>query len=415
MNAWPSSALQRAAEKGNLRMVERLLRADADMNAPPGLFLTASGARNLNAIQLGASSGSLNVVEMLLLAGADVNAPAAEDGGLTALQAAALHGHSNVVRRLLSNHADINAGPAKNNSYTVRQAVEKSGICDILKFLSKPLGVIEVYIERAQGLPFASCYAQIMISGTEMARTKTAQTGPNAWNTNWDEVLYVPLCHTTTEILIQIIGKSNRGKYHCYLTGVIPVSELVVETGGNLMMRQPLWRTFPGFQTDSTLSCAISFYPCWNPGGISIQPDDDEYLERLKLTPDVKSPRDSMRLTSQDDPAISPQELIKWKNGFVLFSFSDLILTQSPSDTQFQVLLDDLPFPSYSFTIPNIGNSQLKRIGSCFIRDLAHSKITFRMKNLGGLFDQTGRVFASMTESITFLLKKCLVCIHTSL
>jgi hypothetical protein len=226
-------------------MVERLLRENADLNALRGFFYTEG--RKLNGIQLAARSGRLHIVEMLLLAGADANAPAAEDCGLTALQAAALHGHLNVVRRLLSSHADVNAAPAKRNGYTVMQAAEKSGNCDIWKLLLKPLGVIEVYVGRAQGLPFPSSYARIIISGTEMARTKTAQTS-QAWYLIRGEFLYVPLCHTTREILIQFIGNDSRRKDHVLLADVIPVSELVVETGGNLMMRQPLRRTFPGSQ-----------------------------------------------------------------------------------------------------------------------------------------------------------------------
>jgi ankyrin repeat protein len=411
-----SAALQRAAETGNLRMVERLLRANANVNAPPGFSFMTSGSRNLNAIQLAASSGSLDIVEMLLLAGADVNAPAAEDGGLTALQAAALHGHSNMVRRLLSSHADVNAAPAKRSGYTVMQAAEKSGSFDVIEVLLKPLGVIEIYVGRAPGLHPASSYVHITVSGIEMARTKTFPIGPNPWSPEWDEVLFFPLCHATTQIGIEIMGQGSRGKYHhCQLSGVILVSDLVVERGGIIMMRQPLRRTFPGVQTDSTLSCVISFYPCLDPAGISKQPDDDENLERLKLKPDFKSPRDSMRLTSQDDPAISPDDLIKCKTGFIMFKFSRWTAAPDRSSLQIQVLLDDLQFPSFSYTVAEFGNSQLKRMGNCFIRDLSLSKITFRMKNGGGQFDEVGRVVASRTQNTLDLLKQCLVCVHSPL
>ena len=413
----PSSvALQRAVENDNLRMVERLLRANADVNAPPGNIVTRWGGGKLNAIQLAASYGNLDIVEMLLLAGADVNAPAAKYGGLTALQAAALHGHSNVVRRLLSSHAKINAKSALLNGYTVMQAAEKSGSFDVIEVLCKPLGVIEVHVRGAWGLISASSYVQIVISGIEIARTKTAQTGPNpSGNPNWDEILYVPLCYATTRIGIKVMGPGSRGKYHCQISGAILVSDLVVEMGGILMMRQPLRRTFPGVRTDSTLSCVISFYPCLSPGGISKQPDDGENLERLTLEPDFKSPRDSMRLTSQDDPAISPDDLIKCKTGFIMFKFLDWIAPREQSSVQIQILLDDLPFPSFSYTVAQIGDSQMNRMGNCFIRDLSHSEITFRMKKGGGQFDEAGRVLASRTQNTLDLLKQCLVCVHAPL
>ena len=181
------------------------------------------------------------------------------------------------------------------------------------------------------------------------------------------------------------------------------------------MMRKPLGRIFPGVPTDSTLSCVISFYPCLNPGGISEQPDDDENLERLTLKPDFESPRESMRLTSQDDPAISPDDLIKCKTGFIMFKFLDWIAPREQSSVQIQILLDDLPFPSFSYTVAQIGDSQMNRMGNCFIRDLSHSEITFRMKKGGGQFDEIGRVLASRTENTLDLLKQCLVCVHAPL
>ena len=77
-------------------MVERLLAAKADVNAP------AAGNFGRTALQAAAGGGHLEVVERLLAAKADVNAPAASiRGGRTALQAAAGGGHLEVVERLM--------------------------------------------------------------------------------------------------------------------------------------------------------------------------------------------------------------------------------------------------------------------------------------------------------------------------
>jgi ankyrin repeat protein len=121
VNEGPSSALQLAVKTGRLNMVEMLLGAKYDVNAPPGNL-------DLTALQLAAKFGHLEILERLLIAGAGVNAPAAGHGGFTALQAAALHGHLNVVRRLLSSHADVNAAPAKYGGCTVMQAQKGGGI-----------------------------------------------------------------------------------------------------------------------------------------------------------------------------------------------------------------------------------------------------------------------------------------------
>jgi ankyrin repeat protein len=76
-------------------MVEMLLRAKYDVNAPPGNL-------DLTALQLAAKFGHLEILERFLIAGAGVNAPVAGHGGFTALQAAALNGHLNVSRGVVT-------------------------------------------------------------------------------------------------------------------------------------------------------------------------------------------------------------------------------------------------------------------------------------------------------------------------
>ena len=89
------TSLMLAAERGHLEVVERLLAAQADVNAA-----TAAAFGGRTALQAAAVGGHLKVVERLLAAQADVNAAAAAYGGRTALQAAAEGGHLEVVERL---------------------------------------------------------------------------------------------------------------------------------------------------------------------------------------------------------------------------------------------------------------------------------------------------------------------------
>ena len=117
----------------------------------------------------------------------------------------------------------------------------------------------QIHVERSLGTDICIVYVQIVISGIEMARTKITQTSPDSVGIRyWEEVLYVPLCHATTQIGIEVMGQGSRGKYHCQLSGVILVSDLVVEMGGILMMRQPLRRTFLGFK--ATAISLVSFH-----------------------------------------------------------------------------------------------------------------------------------------------------------
>lgn len=98
------TALQAAARRGYLEVVERLLAANVDVNA------AAAAGFGKTALQAAVKGGHLGVVERLLAANADVNA-APGYGGQTALQAAAKRGHLKIVEMLLAANADVNAAP----------------------------------------------------------------------------------------------------------------------------------------------------------------------------------------------------------------------------------------------------------------------------------------------------------------
>ncbi|GAW23347.1 hypothetical protein ANO14919_129030 [Xylariales sp. No.14919] len=146
------TALQVAARNGHLRVVERLLASQADVNIrnPAGLtalqaavdvyhpeiverLLTAGANVNEapingpNALELAAGRGYLKVVEKLLSAKADVNASAFPARGPTALQAAAGIGHLEIVENLLSAKANVNAPASPNGGKTALQAAAWSG------------------------------------------------------------------------------------------------------------------------------------------------------------------------------------------------------------------------------------------------------------------------------------------------
>jgi ankyrin repeat protein len=126
------TALQAAAQGDHLEVVEKLLAANADINAA-----AAAAAGGHTTLQAAAQGGHLEVVERLLIANADVNAAAAaadDDDSHTALQAAALGGHLEVVERLLAANADVNAAAA-GGGHTALQAANQGGHLEVVRVL----------------------------------------------------------------------------------------------------------------------------------------------------------------------------------------------------------------------------------------------------------------------------------------
>jgi ankyrin repeat protein len=118
-----------SARNGHVEVVERLLAANADVNAS----VSMNGGQT--ALQAAAEGGHLEAVEKLLAANANVNAAAARYDGRTALQAAAERGHSEIVERLLAANADVNAAAAVYDGRTALQAAAAGGYLGIVERL----------------------------------------------------------------------------------------------------------------------------------------------------------------------------------------------------------------------------------------------------------------------------------------
>jgi ankyrin repeat protein len=108
------TALQAAAEKGNIEMVQLLLDACADVNAPPAYRAWVT------ALQVSAIKGYLGIAIILLDNGADVNAQASSESGRTALAGAAEHGRIDMVKLLLN--ASVELDGSENAQY--REALQ---------------------------------------------------------------------------------------------------------------------------------------------------------------------------------------------------------------------------------------------------------------------------------------------------
>jgi ankyrin repeat protein len=126
---WGTTALTAACRGGHEPVVQILMRAGADVNAPP-----AENDRR-TALQASCEGGHESIVELLLQAGADVNAPPVEHDGRTALQAACENGHLSIVEILLRAGADVSAPPAQVLGCTALQAACGAGFTSIIETL----------------------------------------------------------------------------------------------------------------------------------------------------------------------------------------------------------------------------------------------------------------------------------------
>jgi hypothetical protein len=123
------TALQYVAGKANIWLVQVLLKAKADVNAPPA---HDSGR---TALQAAVGSGNIKLVQILLKAGAHVNALAAGYAGATALQVASLRSYVRVATKLLDAGADPDAAGALSEGRTALEGAAEHGCIDMVQLL----------------------------------------------------------------------------------------------------------------------------------------------------------------------------------------------------------------------------------------------------------------------------------------
>ena len=146
------NALQAAANKTDTtNYVQLLLNRGANVNAP------ASEYRGRSALQAAADQGNIQHVQILLRHGADVNASPSEVYGVTALQAASISGHLEVAALLLAAGADINGEESRYGGRTALEGAAEHGRLDIVHLLLENDDEIEGFYDRCEN---AAIYAE---------------------------------------------------------------------------------------------------------------------------------------------------------------------------------------------------------------------------------------------------------------
>lgn len=127
-------ALQMACEQEDENIVRKLLGYKAVVNRH---YRAITDGRNQTRtpLQTAALVGNIPIIELLLAAGADIDAPASQYTGATALQFAAMNGHLAVARRLIGLHADCNAPAAIRKGRTALEGAAEHGRLEMANLL----------------------------------------------------------------------------------------------------------------------------------------------------------------------------------------------------------------------------------------------------------------------------------------
>jgi ankyrin repeat protein len=114
---WCESPLRQAVEDDDANVVGRLIDLGVDVNAR----LPLADSNSMTAVQIAAVKGNFEILDLLLKAGGDINAPPCVDGR-SALEGAAEHGRLDMTSHLLSLGVDIQGHSNKNYRRSIYRA-----------------------------------------------------------------------------------------------------------------------------------------------------------------------------------------------------------------------------------------------------------------------------------------------------
>lgn len=130
--------LAKAISRGDSECTEWLLSLDLDLNESEQDDLgpyEQTWFDGKTALQAAAQKGDMDLLEKLICLGANINGPAYRDSGATALQVAAIRGFFGVVQKLLDLGANPNAPGAEEDGRTALEGAAEHGRLDVLQLL----------------------------------------------------------------------------------------------------------------------------------------------------------------------------------------------------------------------------------------------------------------------------------------
>jgi len=308
-----------------------------------------------------------------------------------------------------------------------------------------PIGVMRIHFKNARDLRNVETlgksdpYGRVLLSGVEKGRTVTFQ---NNLNPDWDEVVYVPVHSVREKLLLEVMDQESVGSDRTLGSLELVTADYIKEAeSGEFLVhdtKKPQAGTLRVHGKGSpkgTLNFTASFYPCLNVA----DPEDEDEAEatskkstergRLSLDSEKSSKSDNslakqlaegekeQEETTEEKKLpkirLTPEELIKYESGLIIFKILDTELTHS--NVHVEVVMDDMAFPSYSSSLIRTKRAKLDEIGDCFVRELDFSKITLRIREKGEKIDEKKvDTVAKLSGNTLDTLKQCLVSFSTN-
>ncbi|KAI1431692.1 C2 domain-containing protein [Xylaria sp. CBS 124048] len=295
-----------------------------------------------------------------------------------------------------------------------------------------PIGVMRIHCKSASNLRNfetmgkSDPYVRVLLSGIEKGRTVTHR---NTLDPEWDQVLYVSMHSPRDRLTLEVMDAEKVGKDRSLgLVEVFAGDYMEQDETGEWMVHDEKKILSKGLRIHGkgiekgVLVHTVSFFPCLN----IADPEDEESAENAEkaenaASPDVpkasldaprssdagtipsleskslsgapatptspampKSPVSMVSQKSREPPKappkvhLTPQELLKYESGFLIFNLIEGELPKS--GTHLEIFVDDMLYPSYVSGTAKSKSFKFDEIGDCFIRELEFSRLTLKLR-----------------------------------
>ncbi|KAJ9157726.1 C2 domain-containing protein [Pleurostoma richardsiae] len=307
-----------------------------------------------------------------------------------------------------------------------------------------PIGVMRFHFQKAKDLRNYEAmgksdpYTRVLLSGIERARTVTFK---NNLNPDWDEVLYVPVHSPREKFQLEVMDSEKMGRDRSLGLVEVFAGDYISqdESGEYLVHDQKIVRE-DGLRlhgkgiAKGLLIYTAAFYPCLNvadpeeeeeekeaagdgekkqsldvPRSENGSADKEPSTPKMPVTPtSVHTPRKSREERTPPKVHLTPQELLKYESGLVIFKLMEAELPKS--EAHIEVFVDDMAFPSYASSSAKSKANKFDEIGDCFVRELEFSKLTLKVREKGSKHDESDKdhTLARLTGNTLDTLKQCL-------
>ena len=328
-----------------------------------------------------------------------------------------------------------------------------------------PVGVIRLHFKHAkqlrnfEALGKSDPYVRVVLSGIERARTVTFK---NNLNPEWDEVLYIPVHSPKERMQLEVMDAENMGRDRSLgLTEISAGDYMSQDENGEWRVHDQKIEKADGLRihgkgvAKGVLTYTVAFYPTLN----IADPEDEEEKKKEEekekeqssteprtsldvprsadagkfsatldkkdgtqkvdekepgtpLTPNTPvtptTPRKSREDKTPPKIHLSPQELLKYESGLVIFKLMEAELPKSQS--RIEVFVDDMAFASYVSSPAKHKIHKFDEIGDCFIRELEFSKLTIKVSERSDKEEEGNKkhTLARLTGNTLDTLKQCL-------